>query len=168
MAFFEGSGKTTLLEALAGRQREGKITGNIMMNGKPLDKQRTLIKASTGYVKQKDLLLSTATVRETLEYSARLRLPTSLSDDEKMERVGNVITELGLTKCRDTPLGSNADGGGGNVKMGSGRGVSGGELKRVAIGVELITDPGTYDSEFTPLTSTNRFSPSASLFGRAY
>lgn len=52
-----------------------------------------------------------------------------------------MITELGLNKCADTRLGSAADGGGGQVKGGSDRGVSGGELKRVALAVELITQP---------------------------
>lgn len=137
----KGSGKTTLLETLAGLQSQGKMKGSVTINGKPLDKERALLKSRAAFVKQRDLLLASATVRETLEYSARLRLPVTMTDEQKIQRVDEVIVELGLEKCKDTPLGSAADGGGGNVKSAASRGVSGGELKRVAIGVELITNP---------------------------
>lgn len=70
------------------------------------------------------------TVRETLEYAARLRLPSRMSWFEKQERIEKIIDELGLRKCEHTRIGS-----------GSERGVSGGERKRLSIGVELVTDP---------------------------
>ncbi len=68
------------------------------------------------------------TVRECLIFAAQLRLKGS--DEEKLERVDEVIKDLRLTKCQNTKIGGTL------VK-----GISGGERKRTAIGVELITDP---------------------------
>jgi len=68
------------------------------------------------------------TVRECLEFSAKLKLPGSV--DQKIKRVDDIIKELGLIKCQNTKIG------GALIK-----GVSGGERKRCSIGVELITDP---------------------------
>jgi ABC-type multidrug transport system ATPase subunit len=70
------------------------------------------------------------TVKETLTYAAKLRLPSSIPDSVKEERVQKVIAELGLTNCQNTPIGDS--------EM---RGISGGEKKRVSIGIELVTDP---------------------------
>jgi len=68
------------------------------------------------------------TVRECLEFAAKLRLPGD--EDAKIQRVNSLINTLKLTKCENTRIG------GPLVK-----GVSGGERKRTSIGVELITDP---------------------------
>ena len=68
------------------------------------------------------------TVKECLEFAAKLKLPGTMAD--KMARVRLLIEDLKLYKCRDTKIG------GPLVK-----GVSGGERKRTSIGVELITDP---------------------------
>jgi ATP-binding cassette subfamily G (WHITE) protein 2 len=68
------------------------------------------------------------TVRECLTFAAKLKLAGTL--EEKMTRVDEVIKDLRLTKCQNTKIGGSL------VK-----GVSGGERKRTAIGVELITDP---------------------------
>ena len=70
------------------------------------------------------------TVRETLTFAALLRLPSSLPNEEKLKRVNSVIQDLGLLKCQDTRIGD-----------GEKRGISGGERKRVSIGMELVTDP---------------------------
>ncbi len=69
-------------------------------------------------------------VYETLRYSAFLRLPGSVSREQKLKRVEDIITQLGLSECRDTRIGGETF-----------KGVSGGERKRVAIGAELVTDP---------------------------
>lgn len=68
------------------------------------------------------------TVRECLIFAAQLRLQGSF--DEKMERVEEVIKDLRLTKCQNTKIGGSLI-----------KGISGGERKRTAIGVELIMDP---------------------------
>ncbi|KAK7279583.1 hypothetical protein RJT34_24636 [Clitoria ternatea] len=123
-----GSGKTTLLTALAGRLG-GKISGTITYNGDP---DPTHIKRKIGFVSQDDVLYPHLTVLETLTYTALLRLPKSLSREEKVEHVENVINELGLTRCRNSPVGG---------CMALFRGISGGERKRVSIGQEMLVNP---------------------------
>jgi len=74
--------------------------------------------------------MGTLTVRENLMFSAELRLPDTISKAEKARRVNDVIDELGLSKVADSKVGNEFI-----------RGVSGGERKRVNIGMELITSP---------------------------
>lgn len=70
------------------------------------------------------------TVEETLFYAAELRLPSTMTSAEKKERVEEVITKLGLVRCRKTIIGDPMK-----------RGISGGERKRVAVAIELLTRP---------------------------
>lgn len=140
-----GGGKTTLLELISSRI-SGNTTGEIHINGEPVT--RSIMTKIAGYVKQKDILLASSTVREAIEFSAHLRLPTTVSDTERQERVDNVIGKLGLTKCAETKIGDDAH-----------RGVSGGELKRTAIGVELVTQPNLLflDEPTSGLDSSSAF-----------
>ncbi|KAL0312338.1 UNVERIFIED_CONTAM: ABC transporter G family member 14 [Sesamum radiatum] len=96
-----GSGKTTLLTALGGRL-SGRLSGKITYNGQPFSGS---IKRRTGFVAQDDVLYPHLTVFETLLFTALLRLPKSLSKDEKAQHVENVIAELGLTRCRNSMIG---------------------------------------------------------------
>ncbi|KAK7343882.1 hypothetical protein VNO77_12982 [Canavalia gladiata] len=123
-----GSGKTTLLTALAGRLT-GKVSGTITYNGQS---NTSLMKRRIGFVSQDDVLYPHLTVVETLTYTALLRLPKSLSKEEKIEHAENVIMELGLTRCRNSPVGG---------CMALFRGISGGERKRVSIGQEMLVNP---------------------------
>ncbi|KAJ3023038.1 hypothetical protein HKX48_004520 [Thoreauomyces humboldtii] len=126
-----GAGKTTLLNILAGRVAAGEPTGKILANGKVRD--RRTWKRTVGYVEQEDLLYENLTVRETLATAAMLRLPSKLyTKAEKLARVETVMEQLGIAHVADSRIGSPATGG-----------ISGGEKKRVSIGVELVTDPGT-------------------------
>ncbi len=100
-----GAGKTTLLDCLAQRISTGVITGDMLVNGKPLgpsfqrrtgnvpdDKSNvTWLIFITGYVQQQDLHLETSTVREALRFSAMLRQPKSVSKEEKYRHVESVI-----------------------------------------------------------------------------
>ncbi|KAL8206728.1 UNVERIFIED_CONTAM: hypothetical protein K2H54_021657 [Gekko kuhli] len=122
-----GSGKSSLLDILATRKDPHGLTGEILINGYP---QPPKFKCMSGYVVQEDIVMGTLTVRENLEFSAALRLPSSMSSKEKKERVDQIIMELGLTKVADAKVGTPFT-----------RGISGGEKKRVCIGLELITDP---------------------------
>ena len=79
---------------------------------------------------QEDSLMSTATPREALQFSARLRLPPETSEQFINTTVEVLLNDLGLTKCSDTMIG------GALVQ-----GISGGERKRTSVGVELITNP---------------------------
>ncbi|KAK2369589.1 ABC transporter G family member [Trifolium repens] len=121
-----GSGKTTLLTALGGRLG-GKLYGKITYNEKPFS---NTIKRNTGFVTQDDVLYPHLTVTETLVFTALLRLPNSVPKEEKVSHAKNVIDQLGLTKCKDSIVGS--------AYL---RGVSGGERKRVSIGQELLINP---------------------------
>ncbi|XP_073062755.1 ABC transporter G family member 22-like isoform X2 [Primulina eburnea] len=122
-----GSGKTTLLSLLGGRVTEHSIGGSITYNDQPYSKS---LKSRIGFVTQDDVLFPNLTVRETLTYAARLRLPRTLTKEEKEKRAMDVILELGLERCQDTIIGGSFV-----------RGVSGGERKRVCIGNEIIINP---------------------------
>ncbi|NXO63116.1 ABCG2 protein, partial [Phainopepla nitens] len=122
-----GSGKSSLLDILAARKDPRGLSGNILINGAP---QPANFKCTSGYVVQDDVVMGTLTVRENLKFSAALRLPKSVKEREKNERVNQIIKELGLSKVADSKVGTQFS-----------RGVSGGERKRTNIGMELITDP---------------------------
>ncbi|KAF4314702.1 hypothetical protein G195_011647, partial [Phytophthora kernoviae 00238/432] len=127
-----GSGKTTLLNALAAVENgQSQFSGELLLDGKKRSKGYRRIAA---YVQQDDSLYSTLTVRECISYSAQLRLPASLSDSAKSTMVDRVIAELNLTHVANSRIGSVANGSGK-------RGVSGGERRRVSIGMELVTSP---------------------------
>ncbi|KAF2984298.1 hypothetical protein EK904_000686 [Melospiza melodia maxima] len=122
-----GSGKSSLLDILAARKDPHGLSGDILINGAP---QPANFKCTSGYVVQDDVVMGTLTVRENLKFSAALRLPKSVKEHEKNERVNQIIKELGLSKVADSKVGTQFT-----------RGVSGGERKRTNIGMELITDP---------------------------
>ncbi|ETP23981.1 hypothetical protein F441_02966 [Phytophthora nicotianae CJ01A1] len=127
-----GSGKTTLLNALAAMQNgTSKFTGELLLDGNKVTKEYRRIAA---YVQQDDTLFSTLTVRECIAYSAQLRLPISMTDSAKSAMVHRVITELNLSHVANSRIGSV----GGST---SERGISGGERRRVSIGMELVTSP---------------------------
>jgi ABC-type multidrug transport system ATPase subunit len=125
-----GSGKTTLLNVLAGRAKNMKLKGNMKVNGVDVDVNKNNLGNISGYVLQDDLLLPQLTVKETLEFSANLRLPEDIDTNEKQRLVQSAIQELGLKQSANTRIGSPLR-----------RGISGGERKRVSIGTEIITDP---------------------------
>eukprot|EP01137_Pigoraptor_chileana_P008857 Opistho-2@56272 len=122
-----GAGKSTLLDVIAGRKTAGNIAGELLFNGQPFSKE---LKRIVGYVEQTDTLLGTLTVRELLTYTAELKLPAAMPMAIKEKRVQEVIDELGLHRCADSIIGSATI-----------RGISGGQAKRVNIGIELITNP---------------------------
>ncbi|QCD88833.1 ATP-binding cassette [Vigna unguiculata] len=122
-----GSGKSTLLDALAGRLSKNVVmTGNVLLNGK----KKGLGYGGVAYVTQEDVLLGTLTVKETVSYSAHLRLPTSMSKEEINNLVDGTIIEMGLQDCADRLIG--------NWHL---RGISGGEKKRLSIALEILTMP---------------------------
>eukprot|EP01061_Rhynchopus_euleeides_P002796 TRINITY_DN1214_c0_g1_i6.p1 TRINITY_DN1214_c0_g1~~TRINITY_DN1214_c0_g1_i6.p1 ORF type:complete len:688 (+),score=334.14 TRINITY_DN1214_c0_g1_i6:95-2065(+) len=123
-----GAGKTTMLNALAARLQP--TGGCIKVNGR--DTAAFPIQRRLGYVMQDDKLPAQQTVRETLMFGARLLLPEKTTKQQCEERVQNIIEELGLQLVADQMVGAD--------KVGA-RGISGGERKRVAIGLVLIPDP---------------------------
>ncbi|KAI3839426.1 hypothetical protein MKX03_017549 [Papaver bracteatum] len=123
-----GSGKSTLIDALANRISKESLKGSVTMNGETLESG--VLKAISAYVMQDDLLYPMLTVEETLMFSAEFRLPRMLSKSKKLARVQAVIDELGLCDAAKTIIGDEGQ-----------RGISGGERRRVSIGVDIIHDP---------------------------
>ncbi|KAI3943534.1 hypothetical protein MKW92_032456 [Papaver armeniacum] len=123
-----GSGKSTLIDAIAGRIDKRTLKGSVMLNDEALNTR--LLKLLSAYVMQDDLLLPMLTVEETLMFSAELRLPCLLSKSKKKARVEALIHQLGLQNAANTIIGDESH-----------RGVSGGERRRVSIGINIIHDP---------------------------
>jgi len=127
-----GAGKTTLLNILAGRivggSRGRVVKGELLVNGERI--RPTVFRKAVAYVTQEDALFPTATAREALEFSAHLRLSSAVSAADRALLVNDMLESLGLMRVQHTMVGSELI-----------RGLSGGEKKRVAIGVELISSP---------------------------
>ncbi|KAJ4824609.1 ABC transporter G member 6 [Turnera subulata] len=123
-----GSGKSTLIDALANRIAKGSLKGTKTLNGEVLESR--MLKVISAYVMQDDLLFPMLTVEETLMFSAEFRLPRSLSKSKKRMRVQALIDQLGLRNAAKTVIGDEGH-----------RGVSGGERRRVSIGIDIIHDP---------------------------
>ncbi|KAH7434945.1 hypothetical protein KP509_06G041600 [Ceratopteris richardii] len=122
-----GSGKSTLLDALAGRlAKDAVMSGEVLLNGR----KKQLSYGAVAFVTQEDTLLGTLTVRETIRYSAYLRLPDKMPKEEKETIAESTILEMGLQDCADTPIG--------NWHL---RGLSGGEKRRVSIALEILMRP---------------------------
>ncbi|KAI8831858.1 P-loop containing nucleoside triphosphate hydrolase protein [Chytridium lagenaria] len=99
-----GAGKTTLLNCLSGRLSTGILSGSILYNGTPRDPKTW--KKTMSFVEQDDVLYSQITVRETLRYAARLRLPSSdFTKEEKYRRADDILKSLRLSKAADTQIG---------------------------------------------------------------
>ncbi len=94
------------------------------LNGRPY--HSTLLKKMSGYVMQSDLLNPHLTVRETLYYTASLRLPASTSNKERDARVEEVIQTMGLSLCQNVIVGDPAR-----------KGISGGERRRSVLTLTL-------------------------------
>ncbi|XP_020581691.1 ABC transporter G family member 11 isoform X2 [Phalaenopsis equestris] len=122
-----GSGKSTLLDALSSRLASNAfLSGVVLLNGR----KTKLTFGTAAYVTQDDNLIGTLTVRETIMYSARLRLPDEMERESKRALVEGTIVEMGLQDCADTVIG--------NWHL---RGISGGEKRRVSIAIEILMRP---------------------------
>ena len=125
-----GAGKTTFLDILARKNKRGIVEGNFYVNGEKVN--NTDFKNVVGFVDQEDTMLPTLTVHETIMTSALLRLPKDMGRLAKEQRVLEVERQLGITAIKDSLIGS---------EEGKGRGISGGEKRRVGIACELVTSP---------------------------
>jgi len=121
-----GAGKSTLLDALNGFRPA--TSGKVLVNGTDLYSNFDAYRTQFGYVPQKNIIHIELTAYEALDYSARLRLPADTAPSERHQRVMDVLETLELTECKDRVI----------------RSLSGGEQKRVSIGVELLTQPGLF------------------------
>lgn len=118
-----GAGKSTLLKAMMGTWPAN--FGEILINGSNYYEEYGAFKSMIGYVPQDDIVHIDLTVEEVLTYAARLRMPNDITPQEINKRVVEVMQTLGLIERRSTVV----------------KNLSGGQRKRVSIGVELITMP---------------------------
>ena len=120
--------QSTFLTTLASKATYGNQTGVIRINGNevPLSQYSKLV----GFVPQEDVMMRNMTVEENLRYCAETRLPASWSSDRKMLFVDEVMSLLGLREIRHSQIGDERK-----------RGISGGQRKRVNIGMEMCADP---------------------------
>jgi len=129
-----GSVKTSLLNILAGRVRsQGDklvIESDIRINNYSIDPTKISVRRKIAFVAQEESLQISATPREAIRFSAKLRLPRTTTDEAIGELTEDMLEELGLLSCANVIVG------GALLK-----GISGGERKRTAVGVELVTEP---------------------------
>ncbi len=122
-----GVGKSTLLNLLSGQLplTNGKIT----INGFDVHRDRFKIKGIIGFVPQDDLLFEELTVYQNLYYNARLCFG-NYTERQLHETVSNILSELDLTEAKDLKVGSPLN-----------KFISGGQRKRLNIGLELMREP---------------------------
>eukprot|EP01105_Mastigella_eilhardi_P022725 TRINITY_DN5643_c0_g1_i1.p1 TRINITY_DN5643_c0_g1~~TRINITY_DN5643_c0_g1_i1.p1 ORF type:complete len:1460 (-),score=275.74 TRINITY_DN5643_c0_g1_i1:73-4452(-) len=123
-----GCGKTSLLNVLCGKAGYGKSSGTVSINGTEMSLKK--IKHAMGFVPQEDIMLRSLTVQEILKHSARLRLPASYKREQIRNNASAVMEMLGISHIKDSIIGDEEK-----------RGISGGERKRVNIGMELVVWP---------------------------
>ena len=121
-----GSGKTSLMKLLAGRRPP--TAGALLVNGQPMDVPS--FRRASGFVAQTTVFLDTLTVRETVTFTAMLRLDRSVPVAAKRARVEEVLAAVDLAKCASSRIGNDLTGG-----------ISGGERRRLSIGVEVVHKP---------------------------
>nr|WJJ79994.1 PDR transporter (cluster F) [Fusarium keratoplasticum] len=140
-----GSGKTTLLNTVAERVMSPRLSQDGVAT---FNDQVGVHSVRHAYVMQQDILLPTLTVRETLKYSADLRLPPSTTAEDRNRVVEEVILELGLKECANTRIGNSQH-----------HGCSGGEKRRTSIGVQLLANPSVLflDEPTTGLDATSAY-----------
>jgi ABC-type multidrug transport system ATPase subunit len=128
-----GAGKTSLLNILAGRAASrGPLTieSDVRLNNYSVNPTDINVRKHIAFVAQDDSLQITSTPRESIFFSAKLRLPRATPEKNLYKLVNRMLKELGLEQCADTYVG------GALLK-----GISGGERKRTSIGVELVVRP---------------------------
>lgn len=115
-----GAGKSTLMNLLAGVR--SPTQGTVTAGGEPVARRVSEI----GYVPQFDIVHDNLKLREALDFAAQLRLPADTSATERAERINEVMVELALADRAEVMVGN----------------LSGGQRKRVAVGIELLHRPG--------------------------
>jgi len=154
-----GSGKSTLLNALTGFRPAD--TGTVRYSGRDMYADYDELRRRIGYVPQDDILHTLLTVREALDYGARLRFPADTTDPERRARIDEVLVELGLTSAAErdeenryaagaasAAAAGDGDTGGADGGRAAGdladrqvRTLSGGQRKRTSVALELLTRP---------------------------
>ena len=125
-----GSGKTTLLNVLAQRvaATKAEIKGKVMVNGQELS--QTMLRQLSSYVEQEDALIGSLTVKETVDFAARLALPGRITRKERRDRVDDIVDSFGLQRQAGTIVGTPLQ-----------KGISGGQKRRLSVASQLVTSP---------------------------
>jgi ABC transport system ATP-binding/permease protein len=121
-----GGGKSTLLDAIAGFRPA--TDGRVLVNDIDIYRNFDAIRNEIGFVPQKDIIHMELTVYQALDYAAQLRMPADTTSQERDQRIMEVLQDLDLVHRKDVQI----------------SGLSGGQQKRVSIGVELLTKPGLF------------------------
>jgi ABC-type multidrug transport system ATPase subunit len=121
-----GSGKSTLMDSLNGRRPA--TSGRVLYNGVDLYRGFAAFRSGIGYVPQQDIVHRKISIRRALEYTARLRLPGDTSAAEIAGYIERVLQRVGLLEKRDLAVDTPEP-------------LSGGQLKRVNLAVELVANP---------------------------
>ena len=121
-----GGGKSTLVDCIAGYRPASH--GRVFVNGIDVYENFDAIRSDLGYVPQKDIIHKELTVFQSLDYSAQLRMPPDTTKEERHKRVMETLEDLDIAHRKDTQISQ----------------LSGGQQKRVSIGVELLTRPGLF------------------------
>jgi ABC-type multidrug transport system ATPase subunit len=121
-----GGGKSTLVDSIAGYRPA--THGHVYVNDVDVYQNFDTIRNEIGYVPQKDIIHMELTVYQALDFAAQLRMPKDTSAQEREKRIMEVLKDLDLTHRKDVQI----------------SGLSGGQQKRVSIGVELLTRPGLF------------------------
>lgn len=122
-----GGGKSTFVDAVAG-YRPATPPSRVLVNDIDIYTHFDAIRNDIGFVPQKDIIHMELTVYQALDYAAQLRMPADTTVEERQKRVREVLADLDLTHRQDVQI----------------SGLSGGQQKRVSIGVELLTKPGLF------------------------
>lgn len=123
-----GAGKSTLLEVLNGNLKPSK--GNIRINGLDLHTDKDKLEGVIGYVPQDDLLIEELTVFQNLFFAAKLSFGEQ-TEEQLQTLVDKTLSDLGLSEIAHLRVGNPLE-----------KTISGGERKRVNIGLELLRAPG--------------------------
>ena len=122
-----GSGKSTLLNVLNGAEKPS--SGRVLINGIDIHEHPEKVEGIVGFIPQDDLLMDDLTVFENLYFAARLCFG-HYSKEQITACVERVLTSLGLSETRDLKVGSPLE-----------KTISGGQRKRLNIGLELLREP---------------------------
>ncbi|KAL4716387.1 hypothetical protein ACJJTC_006749 [Scirpophaga incertulas] len=116
-----GAGKSSLMDILAGYTKP--TNGRLLLSGRLRNEK--IFRRRSCYILQDDKVQDTLTIFESLTIATQLKLGNHVSTEQKKRRVEEIITSLGLSRARNTRAGS----------------LSGGQKKRLAIGLELVSEP---------------------------
>lgn len=118
-----GAGKSTLMSVMTGANPP--TSGSVRFDDQDVNKNYEALRTRIGFVPQEDILHRTLTVRQALEFAARLRLPADTTAEERRAQIDNVMAQLGLVEHAGTRVSR----------------LSGGQRKRASVALELLTEP---------------------------